>query len=359
MQRAQSEIGASIAALRKAKGLTQEQLAFRLGVSAPAVSKWETGSSCPDITLLCPLARALDTNVDTLLQFEETLSDREVTEQINGILQSAAEGGSCEEAEARLLELLHRYPNCTALKFNIAIACDSLQMFFPTADEDTQTRWRELRRRLMEEVRSAGSAAYWQVATLQLASMAVNDGQLDKAEALLRELPDHVGDPTSIWALYHLKKEEPDKALAITQSQLYKLVSGIQLCLTTLLNPKLLPEPERPLKVCRAYSIMAQTFGLADMSDGLRMEIYLRNDDPNRAADCFARYVETLTGPLPCLDADLFAPGLNCSPNPAQQAPARQMRLLLLKGLEEEERYRPLFEEPVFLEALEKLRASV
>lgn len=43
MQRAQSEIGANIAALRKAKGLTQEQLAFRLGVSAPAVSKWETG----------------------------------------------------------------------------------------------------------------------------------------------------------------------------------------------------------------------------------------------------------------------------------------------------------------------------
>ncbi|HIX17772.1 MAG TPA: helix-turn-helix domain-containing protein [Candidatus Gemmiger faecavium] len=45
MQRAQSEIGANIAALRRAKGLTQEQLAFRLGVSAPAVSKWETGVS--------------------------------------------------------------------------------------------------------------------------------------------------------------------------------------------------------------------------------------------------------------------------------------------------------------------------
>ena len=63
-------IGGHIAALRKARGLTQEQLAAQLGVSAPAVSKWETNSSCPDITLLCPLARALGTNVDTLLQFE-------------------------------------------------------------------------------------------------------------------------------------------------------------------------------------------------------------------------------------------------------------------------------------------------
>ena len=42
MEPTKKEIGAHIAALRKAKGLTQEQLAAQLGVSAPAVSKWET-----------------------------------------------------------------------------------------------------------------------------------------------------------------------------------------------------------------------------------------------------------------------------------------------------------------------------
>ena len=46
------KMGATIAALRKARGLTQEQLAALVGVSGPAVSKWETDASCPDVALL-------------------------------------------------------------------------------------------------------------------------------------------------------------------------------------------------------------------------------------------------------------------------------------------------------------------
>ena len=42
---------------RRERGLTQEQVAERLGVSVPAVNKWESGASYPDITLLSALAR--------------------------------------------------------------------------------------------------------------------------------------------------------------------------------------------------------------------------------------------------------------------------------------------------------------
>lgn len=65
------KLGSKITELRKAKKMTQEQLADLLGVSAPAVSKWETDSSYPDITMLCPLARVLGTDVDTLLAYED------------------------------------------------------------------------------------------------------------------------------------------------------------------------------------------------------------------------------------------------------------------------------------------------
>lgn len=102
-------IGPRIAALRKSKSMTQEQLALALGVSPPAVSKWETGASCPDIALLCPLARALNTNVDTLLQFEETLTEVQIDERLNEIVETARNLGY-EAADTMIQSLLHTYP---------------------------------------------------------------------------------------------------------------------------------------------------------------------------------------------------------------------------------------------------------
>ena len=60
-------IGNRISKYRKAKGLTQEALANLMGVSAQAVSKWETDASCPDITALPQLCKILGITTDELL----------------------------------------------------------------------------------------------------------------------------------------------------------------------------------------------------------------------------------------------------------------------------------------------------
>ena len=64
-------IGSRIAQKRKAMGLTQEELAQQLGVSSQAVSKWENDVSCPDISLLPALAKALDCTTDAILSGKE------------------------------------------------------------------------------------------------------------------------------------------------------------------------------------------------------------------------------------------------------------------------------------------------
>lgn len=63
-------VGALIAALRRSQGLTQQQLADRIGVTNRAVSKWETGQGLPDIAVLPELAQALGCTVDELLAGE-------------------------------------------------------------------------------------------------------------------------------------------------------------------------------------------------------------------------------------------------------------------------------------------------
>ncbi|MGN7385238.1 helix-turn-helix transcriptional regulator [Paenibacillus sp. SAFN-117] len=55
-----------ISKLRRQRGMTQEQLANRLGVSYQAVSKWENEQSCPEITLLPLLADLFEITLDDL-----------------------------------------------------------------------------------------------------------------------------------------------------------------------------------------------------------------------------------------------------------------------------------------------------
>lgn len=63
--------GNTVKELREARGMTQTELADKLGVSNKTVSKWETGKGLPDITLLQPLAQALGISVIELMNGEQ------------------------------------------------------------------------------------------------------------------------------------------------------------------------------------------------------------------------------------------------------------------------------------------------
>ena len=67
VQTMEESLGQRIARLRKNKGLTQEELGDKVGVSSQAVSKWETDSSVPDVMLLVKIANLFDISVDELL----------------------------------------------------------------------------------------------------------------------------------------------------------------------------------------------------------------------------------------------------------------------------------------------------
>ena len=67
----QKDIGKFIAACRKKNNLTQAQLAEQLGITDRAVSKWETGNSMPDSSIMLELSQILGITVNELLSGEE------------------------------------------------------------------------------------------------------------------------------------------------------------------------------------------------------------------------------------------------------------------------------------------------
>ena len=66
----QIQIGRFIAASRKTQGMTQRQLADKLGISDKTVSKWERGKGLPEVGLMLPLCASLDITVNDLLSGE-------------------------------------------------------------------------------------------------------------------------------------------------------------------------------------------------------------------------------------------------------------------------------------------------
>lgn len=121
------QIGEVIREYRKRKNITQEEMANRLGVTAPAVNKWENGNSQPDIMLLAPIARLLDITTDTLLSFQKKLT----TEEISSIAYEANIKLKCEtyeEAFQWAKDQIGQYPNCEQLIWQMAVILDAWRL---------------------------------------------------------------------------------------------------------------------------------------------------------------------------------------------------------------------------------------
>lgn len=129
------DIGTIIRKYRKKQGMTQAEMAERLGVTPPAVNKWENGVTQPDIMLLAPIARCLDITLETLLSFHVEPTE----EEINEIVREIDEKFDCEsfdEVFQYAKSLIQQYPNCNQLIWQLALILDARCMMEDLANTD-------------------------------------------------------------------------------------------------------------------------------------------------------------------------------------------------------------------------------
>lgn len=139
-------IGDTIRKYRKVSGMTQEEMANRLGVTAPAVNKWENNNTLPDVALLAPIARLLGITTDELLSFKDELTAEEINQFLLQIKKDLEEKDYYDvflSAKA----LIQEYPNCESLIWQTAVILDAWQMAKKLPDkeiyEDTISGWYE------------------------------------------------------------------------------------------------------------------------------------------------------------------------------------------------------------------------
>lgn len=143
-------IGENIKLFRKAKDITQEQLAEMLNVSSQSVSRWELGTCYPDMELLPMLAEIFEITVDKLLGVDNIAEKKKVDEYLNRF-QVAINQGKIDECILIAREGVAEYPNNYTLLNKLMYA-----LFVSGDDTGNISNWKENMENYDAEITSLG-----------------------------------------------------------------------------------------------------------------------------------------------------------------------------------------------------------
>ena len=218
---------------RKELGLTQEQVANFLGVSAPAVNKWEKGATYPDIALLPALARLLKTDLNTLLCFHEELSQKEIALFLNRIAETVHDEGYAA-AFAQAMEKVQEYPNNGELLHSLAMVLEG-SLMMTELDPEQKKAYNAKILSLYERAAGCDDAQCAARANYALAGKLIAGQEYEKAQEKLDALPDYNAlDKRRLQADLWLKAGKSEQAAQLLEHKLLQSVQDVQMTLLSL-----------------------------------------------------------------------------------------------------------------------------
>lgn len=343
---------------RKELGLTQEQIAEYLGVSTPAVSKWESGVSYPDITLLPALARVLKTEPNVLLCFREEPSEQEIQKfcsTISEILKEEGKEKGLSKAVAFMEQKVREYPYCVSMLHTFALVLEgTLIMSTLSAEErfpyeDKILSWH---RRVVEgtDEKLKISSAF------MLASRYMTQKEYDKAQEMIDLLPEYnVLDKKVTQAdLYLSKKEQLPEAEKLLQRKLFTTVMDLNGTLTRLVKVQLAGGNLE--KASRIAEITGQAVTILGYGDYFRfilpLDIALAKEEKEESI----RLVEALLSSISHLWELSNCPLYDQIPEAFAKDPSASILPPMIATLEQSPEYEFLRQEPSFQALIEKYR---
>ncbi len=196
-------IGENIKTSRKALGLTQEELAVQIGVTPQAVSRWESGSGLPDVTLIVSLADALSVTTDMLLGVDRRDTDESELASIKEALDKLDKENKTpwDAAGAKvkyMLELVESKPmnHVAAAVFTECVA--DLSRYMEFAGKNDEKWWRDLRLKAIgsgtQVIRFSGKPEWITKTHYALAWIYAHDNDYASAREHINKLPSIKGN---------------------------------------------------------------------------------------------------------------------------------------------------------------------
>ena len=288
-------------------GLTQEQLAGKLGVSAPAVNKWERAASYPDITLLLPLARALGVDLNTLLSFQEDLTEHDIGLFLDQLWEAAqAEGPAAAFRLAQ--EKLREYPNSDALAYSTASMLAGILELRPEEAGEERDRWEELISSLCERCVHSADPRVREPCLCTLASRCIQRGQLDRAEELVSSLPDTHRERRGLLARLRWAQDRREEGWVLQEQALFEQALGLQTVFSQMVDWALAEEDHfRARALAAAAAAAGEVLNLTDYAVlAAPFQIAVMERDGPRALELLERILSSLTVPWDLSESPLY-----------------------------------------------------
>lgn len=218
-------IGEQIKNYRKIVGLTQEQVANYLGVSTPAVNKWEKGNTYPDISLLPALARLLKIDMNELFSFREELTEKEIGQFVNELSEVSLD--SFTKAFEMAISKIQEYPHCDLLIYTIATVLNAA-LTLSDLDDEKRSEYNTVIIEWLERTADSQDEKVRNSSVFMLATKYVQMEKYEEANAFLNKIPDTVIDATIMKTNVLAHQEGTDAAVLFLEGKLLQAVTNIQ-----------------------------------------------------------------------------------------------------------------------------------
>jgi len=350
-------IGTTIFHLRKGKGITQEQLAGMIGISAGAVSKWETGNSTPDITLLAPLARVLGASLNELLSFEEELLETEVAQIHQELIEVFLHYGFVD-GETKCKEYLNKYPNSIGLKLNIAGLIQMYSMLLGDDFEKLVNEKKQYALSLLYQVVDSKEIKHSQLALFLIAQVQMELGNYEESEKCLKELSNSFVDPMILYASLLQKQDKNEEAEGLCKSMLLRYLNESTTMMAILASIfKHDHKFDKAGLYLDALNEIQSTFKIGLYSGAYNLcMLYIEEGKNELAAVWFNNYVDRLISTEYDYANNPYFENLELEVNAAGQS---IMRKKLFQTLIDRTDLQMLAEIPDYIKAIEKLKAAI